>query len=132
LKFHHSDNSIEADEQDYLYTDPSQIQSAGEGLFTAINIYKDETIAIFKGEVLLAAEATKRERQGKDRYSMNTKCFAKFANDVNGGIKVKFKNNAVITLDEYDAVCLTATRDINAKEELFCDYGKKYWKKHSI
>ena len=112
-------------------------------MFTAINIYKDETIALFKGEVLLTPEATKRERQGKDRYfinlpdgtildSMNTKCFAKFANDVNGGTKVKFKNNAVITLDEYDAVCLTATRDIKAKEELFCDYGKKYWKKHSI
>jgi len=141
LKTYHSDNAIEAPEEDYLYVGPSQIPEAGLGLFTAIKIYKDETIAIFHGEILNDEEATKREQKGMDRYfvnlidgnildSMHVACFAKYANDVNGGEKVKFKNNAILTLDENNAVCLTATRDIKAMEEIFCSYGKAYWKKH--
>jgi len=38
---------IEAEESDYLYTDPSQIPNAGLGLFTAIKLFKEEQIAVF-------------------------------------------------------------------------------------
>jgi hypothetical protein len=40
---------IEADESDYLYTDPSQIPNAGLGLFSAIKLFKGEQIAVFEG-----------------------------------------------------------------------------------
>jgi len=35
---------IDADEADYLYVSLSQLPNAGNGLFTAIDIYKDEVI----------------------------------------------------------------------------------------
>ena len=37
----------------------------------------------------------------------NTDCFAKYANDANGYSKSTYKNNAKITLDENQNVCLT-------------------------
>lgn len=133
-------NSIEAPEQDYLYIKPSQIEHSGNGLFTAITIYKNEIIALFKGEIISDAEAKKRVNKNNDRYfinlldgsimdSMNTNCFAKYANDANGFSMSKFKNNAKITLDEDNNVCLKAKKIIKAGEEIFCSYGKPYWKK---
>ncbi|MEZ4740734.1 MAG: SET domain-containing protein, partial [Flavobacteriales bacterium] len=111
------------------------------GLFTAIAIYKDEMIAVFGGERLSALEAKLRAEAGNDRYFMNlpdggildamhVKCFAKYANDAEGVITSAFKNNARITLDENNAVCMQAKRNIKADEELFCGYGKRYWRKH--
>jgi len=136
------DIKIEASEYDYLYKSQSQIPNAGFGLYTAIDIDKDEIIAIYKGKILSEAEINKRVKEGKDRYfinllngsimdSINSKCFAKYANDANGKSKSKFKNNAVITLTDKDKVCLLALKDIPAGDEIFCSYGKKYWKKHS-
>jgi SET domain-containing protein len=61
----------------------------------------------------------------------NTDCFAKYANDASGFSKSDFKNNAKIALAENNNVCLIAIRKIKSGEEIFCDYGKKYWKKHS-
>ena len=135
-------NNIEAVESDYLYTQPSQIQNAGKGLFTAIDIYKDEIICLFEGEVLTNREAEQRARQGKDKYfinlldgsimdSMHTHCFAKYANDAKGLSNSNFKNNAKIALDEEDNICLQASKSIKAGEEIFCSYGKAYWKKHN-
>lgn len=136
-----SNNQIEALESDYLYKSQSQIPDAGDGLFTVIDIYKDETIAIFKGEILSDLEAELRATAGKDAYfinlldgsildSQNVECFAKYANDAEGLVPSEFKNNARITLDLNDRVCIEALRNIKANEELFCSYGKGYWKKH--
>jgi hypothetical protein len=134
-------NKIDAPEADYLYIDVSQLPDAGNGLFTAINIYKDEIIAVFKGEILSDAQAKYREEKGVDKYfismldgtimdSMNVKCFAKYANDADGTANSPFKNNAKIGLDDKDNVCLIATRNFKTGDELFCSYGKRYWKKH--
>lgn len=131
-------NTIEAKEEDYLYTKASQIQNAGNGLYTAIAIYKNEIITLFKGEILDTKEAEKRAKQNNDRYfinlldgtimdSMHTDCFAKYANDA---INSNFKKNAEITLDADDNVCLKAIKKIKSGEEIFCSYGKRYWKKH--
>ena len=43
---------IEAKEEDYLYINQSQIPNSGKGLFTAIPIFKDEIISVFKGKIL--------------------------------------------------------------------------------
>lgn len=134
-------NKIEAVEDDYLYVKTSQLANAGQGLFTAIPIYKDEVVAKFEGEILSAAEAKKRAERGVDKYfvnllngsimdSMQTKCFAKYANDVKGAEQSLFKNNTKIALDDNDDVCLIAIKKIKLGEEIFCNYGKSYWAKH--
>jgi SET domain-containing protein len=134
-------NSIEAPESDYLYIKSSQIKNAGKGLFTAIDIYKNEIISLFKGEIIANKEAKKRAELNEDKYfinllddsildSMHTDCYAKYANDTAGLSKSNFKNNAKITLDEDNNVCITASRKIKSGEEVFCSYGKRYWKKH--
>lgn len=138
---HNQNNTIEAREVDYLYIQPSQINNAGHGLFIAIDIYKNEIITLFKGEIINAEEAEKRINQNKDHYFINlldgtimdshsTDCFAKFANDAKGVTSSAFKNNAKITLDAANNVCLQATKNIKAGAEIFCSYGKRYWEKH--
>ncbi len=135
-------NSIEALESDYLYIKSSQIKNAGKGLFTAIDIYKDEIISLFKGEIIANKEAKKRAQLNDDKYfinlldgsildSMHKDCYAKYANDAEGLSRSNFKNNTKITLDDDNNVCLKASKKIKSGEEVFCSYGKRYWKKHS-
>ena len=45
-----------------------------------------------------------------------------------GFTKTKFKKNATISLDENDVVCIVSDRAIKMGEEIFCSYGKSYWK----
>ncbi len=131
---------IDAREADYLYIKGSRIPGAGDGLFTAIPIWAHEIISVFKGVLLAQEEAKKRAKAGNNKYfinmpdgaildSMHVKCFAKFANDVEGTIKTGPGTNSVITLDDANRVCLVAIRDIRAGEEIFCSYGKRYWRK---
>lgn len=136
------DNNINAQESDYLYIQSSQIPNSGKGLFTAIKIYKDEVISQFKGKVLSKSEAEKIANLGEDQYFINLldgtildsnpiECYAKYANDAKGFSISEFKNNAKIALDdEGKNVCLIALKNIKAGEEIFCSYGKSYWKKH--
>lgn len=135
-------SEIEAKEQDYLYIMRSQIPDSGNGLYTAIPIYKDEVISIFKGKILSDNEAQRRATKGDDAYFMNlpdgtildsmrVKCFAKYANDASGLVQTVYKNNSRITFDENGKVCLVATKRILLGAEIFCGYGKKYWKKYS-
>jgi len=134
-------DKIDASEEDYLYTQPSQIPNAGSGLFTSIDIENGEIIAKFIGEVISNDEANRRAELGDDDYFMmlpsgdtldckRTDCFAKFANDTEG-IPSGFKNNSIITIDDEDNVVLVANRDIQSGEEIFVGYGKKYWIKNS-
>jgi len=135
------DNNINALEEEYLYIQQSQIPNSGKGLFTAIKIYKDEVITLFKGKVLSDSEAETIAKSGNDQYFINlldgsildsnfVECFAKYANDATGFSASEFKNNAKIALDDDDNVCLIALKNIKASEEIFCSYGKSYWKKH--
>jgi hypothetical protein len=134
-------NIIQAPENVYLYKAVSQITNAGDGLYTAINIYKDEIIATFKGEKLTDALARKRAKKGNDQYfismldgsimdSIKSTCLAKYANDAIGLGDSGFKNNSRIALDENDNVCIIANKIIKSGDEIFCGYGKRYWKKY--
>jgi len=131
--------TIDAEESDYLYTELSLLPNAGNGLHTAIPIFKGEIIALYRGEILSDEEAEKRAAARKDQYfvsmldgsimdSIDSACWAKFANDAEAFADSKIKNNAKITVDEDENVCLMATRKIKAGEEIFCGYGKRYWK----
>ena len=135
------DNNINALEEDYLYVQESQIPNSGKGLFTAIKIYKEEVITLFKGKILSNKEAETIAKSGNDQYFINlldgtildsnfVECFAKYANDASGFSISDFKNNAKIALDDEDNVCLIALKNIKSGEEIFCSYGKSYWKKH--
>jgi hypothetical protein len=130
--------TIDALEEDYLYTDVSQIENAGMGLYSAIKIYKNEIIAVFKGEIINDAEQLVRINKnihsyfvvlinGKIMDSMHVECFAKYANDANGITESLFKNNSFISLDEKDRPCIVASRTIKIGEEIFCNYGDNYW-----
>jgi hypothetical protein len=130
--------NIDALEEDYLYTDISQIENAGMGLYTAIKIYKNEVIAVFEGEIINAVEQRKRIKEnnrsyfvvlvnGKKMDSMHSACFAKYANDAKGISKSSFNNNSFISLDEKDRPCILASRIIKIGEEIFCNYGDNYW-----
>jgi hypothetical protein len=114
-------NSIEALESDYLYIKTSLIKNAGKGLYTAIDIYKGEIISLFKGEIIANEEAERRAQLNEDKYfinlldgsildSMHTECYAKYANDAEGLSQSNFKNNAEITLDEDNNVCIKASK----------------------
>ena len=132
-------DKIEAKEANYLFVATSQLMNAGMGLFSTIEIYKDEIIATFKGEILTNEQALKRADLGLDAYfismldgsimdSRTTACFAKYANDSNGVSQALFKNNAKIMIDDDHSICLVATKKIKEGAEIFCDYGIKYWK----
>ena len=134
-------NIIDAKESDYLFIQSSQIPASGKGLYTAIDIYKDEVISHFKGEVLSEKQIQYRVNKNQDQYfiamldgnildSKKVNCFAKYANDAKGTANNIYKNNAKITIDELDNICLVATKKIKSGEEIFCGYGKKYWDKH--
>lgn len=137
----HPTDAILADERAYLFTGPSQIAGSGKGLFTAVQIYKDEVIAVFKGRILSAVVAKQKAALRQDAYFINMPdgtimdcnrsfCFAKYANDASGFKKSALKNNAVITLNEDDEVCLVALTDIHAGAEVCCSYGRKYWQNY--
>jgi SET domain-containing protein len=136
-------NKIDAPESDYLYIQLSQLPNSGNGLFSSIDIYKDEIISIFKGEILTNQQAKLRAKNKQDQYfisrtdgsimdSKKTNCFAKYANDAKGFATSLYSNNAKISLDENEIICLIATRKIKTGEEIFCGYGKKYWENQSI
>ncbi len=140
-----NNHKIEAEESNYLYTSISQLPNSGNGLLTAINIYKDEIIAVFKGEILTNLQAELRAKKGNNKYfinmidgtimdSMKVKCFAKYANDATGLSiqKSGLKNNSKIALDDDNNVCIIASRKIKSGEEIFCSYGKKYWESFKI
>jgi len=140
--YNSSFDRIDARESVYLYIAESQIPDSGYGLYTAIPIWKNEIISFFKGEILTQNEACKRAKKGEDKYFMNMpdghimdsknkKCFAKYSNDPEGSVKTNFKINAVITLDDRNKVCLVANMDIKTGDEIFCSYGKKYWRKYN-
>ena len=139
-KYSNSDShQIDAKEHDYLYIKESQIPASGKGLFTAIPIYKDEVVSIFKGKILSDTEAQRRATNGDDTYfinmpdgtimdSMTVNCFAKYANDASGRIQSSLKNNSRITLDGNGKVCIVANKKISVGAEIFCGYGTGYWK----
>ncbi len=140
-KFQDDPNRIDAPEADYLFVQISQLPNAGEGLFSAITILKDEIIAIYGGSILNEIEALRKADENLDKYfinlpdgtildSMESGCFARYANDAIGVSVSKFKNNSKISLDENGNVCLVASRKIKSGEEIFCSYGKKYWALH--
>lgn len=133
-----SSHVVRFPDPEHLVVKPSQIKGAGLGLFTTKEIKRDEVICRYNGELLTDRQVTIRVNRGEDSYFVETntevimdsrkvKGVAKYANDAVGLKKSDFRNNALITFDDDDDVCLIATRKIKAGEEIFTAYGKEYW-----
>jgi SET domain-containing protein len=139
LKKNNANNAaIAAPEADYLYVAQSLIAEAGQGLFTAIPIFKDEVICLYGGETIGPNEAKKRAAKKQNQYFINlpngkildsiaSTCFARYANDAGGKQLSTAKNNAKIALNENGKVCLISRKKIKAGEEIYCSYGPTYW-----
>jgi uncharacterized protein len=136
-------NQVGIPESDYLYIRESQLPNAGKGLYTAVALFREEEITLFKGDILTQKQIDDRVLTDDDKYfiamlngkimdCMHTECFAKYANDASGYTSAVFSNNAKIIINDQNEVCLMATRKINAGDEIFCGYGKRYWKKHAL
>ncbi|MCG9879543.1 MAG: SET domain-containing protein [Bacteroidia bacterium] len=134
-------DELNSKEVDYLFVNESLLPNAGKGLFTCIDIYKDEIICYYKGEIIGSVEAKKRAKNNLDQYfinlpngkildSISSTCFARFANDARENKFGSARNNAKIMLDDKGKVCLIARKKIKANEEIYCSYGNKYWLKH--
>ncbi len=121
----------------HLIVKKSTIPGSGLGLFTKVDIPKETHIVEYKGRITSWKEADHDDGNNFylfyiKRYHVidarpYKKAFARYANDANGFQKVKgLKNNSTYALDGLKAF-LESTRDIKAGEEIFVDYGKKYW-----
>ena len=97
-------------------------------------------ITVFTGDVLNDSQAQEYSEKRNYRYfimmpdrttldSMNSDCFAKYANDASVNSKINSKNNSKIAFNDKGQVDLIALRKIKSGEEILCRYGKVYWKK---
>jgi uncharacterized protein len=114
----------------------SSIPGAGKGLFTNTFIPKGTRIVEYKGTVT-TWDAVRHDPTNAYIYFLkpnhvidardHPKSLARYVNDARGLVRSKDRaNNAKFTNDGL-RVFVEATRDIQAGEEIFVEYGKKYW-----
>jgi SET domain-containing protein len=122
----------------HLYVKKSTIPNAGKGLFTKVFIPKGTRIIEYKGKISTWKEV--QDDDGKNGYiffvnrnhvinaQSDTTALARYANDANGLVKVKgVRNNAEYETEGKKAY-IVSKKDIEAKSEIFVDYGDDYWK----
>lgn len=119
-----------------LEVKPSTLPGAGKGLFAKTIIAKGARMVEYKGTVTTWEEAKQDATNGyiyfiKPNYVIDgrnhPKSLARYANDAAGLARAKGKgNNARFEADGL-RVFLVATKNIEAGEEIFVSYGKRYW-----
>ena len=117
----------------------SLIPGAGKGLFTKVKIKKGTFIGEFAGEIIPADDADNRpESDGwfvELENDLYLDCYphhseAKYANDVDGIVKIKdtFNNSEICSdWDDSTKIYLVASVDIEKGSEIYCSYGEPYW-----
>jgi SET domain-containing protein len=121
-----------------LYVKKSTIPNAGKGLFTKVFIPKGTRIVEYKGKISTWKDV--QDDDGKNGYIFfvnrnhvidalpDKKALARYANDANGLVKIKgIRNNAEYETEGKKAYIISK-KDIEAKSEIFVDYGDDYWK----
>lgn len=114
----------------------SNIPGAGKGLFTKCFIARGTRIVEYKGTVT-TWNAVKDDPTNAYIYYLkpnhvidareHPKCMARYVNDAKGLVRSKKWNNNANFRNDGLHVYIVATRDIQAGEEIFVEYGKKYW-----
>ncbi|HEY9362466.1 MAG TPA: SET domain-containing protein [Chitinophagaceae bacterium] len=121
----------------HLYIKKSTLPQAGKGLFTKEFIPKGTRIVEYIGRISSWRDADHRDGTNAYIYYVNRnhvidaftykKAFARYANDANGLIKKEGVRNNACYEKNGSGVFITATRNIEAGEEIFVGYGKEYW-----
>jgi SET domain-containing protein len=122
---------------------PSTIPGAGNGLFAAVAIKKDEVIGELGGQLrteedyppdsyyMASIPECAWEETQPYRY-LDSKHFGANVSRINfapkslNGVETKFQNSALVQLCNYPYVVFTALRDIEAGEEIWASYGPYY------
>jgi uncharacterized protein len=115
---------------------PSSIPGAGKGLYTKTFIAKGTRILEYKGTIT-TWNAVKDDPTNAYIYYVkpnhvidardHPKSLARYVNDAKGLVRSKsWKNNAQFQNDGLH-VYIVAVKDIKAGEEIFVEYGQKYW-----
>ena len=114
----------------------STIPDAGKGLFTKIPISKGTRIVEYKGTVT-TWDVVKDDPTNSYIYFLkpnhvidarhHPRSFARYINDARGLVRSKSRTNNAQFVNDGLRVYIVATRDIQAGEELFVEYGNKYW-----
>ncbi len=124
--------------EDNLIIKKSMIPNSGKGVFTKIDIEKDEIVTEYTGEKVSHTIGTARYilNQSDSLVYLNKKyfidsrtdknCFASFINDATGLNKTTLKNN-VLMIKARGRIFVVAKRNIKKGEELLISYGKNYW-----
>lgn len=125
----------------HLVVKKSQIPNSGKGVFTKIDIEKDDIITEYTGEKVSHTIGTARMilKQSNSILYLNKKyfidsttdkeCKTTFINDADGLTKTNYKNN-VFMVRTNGRIYVVAKRNIKKGEELFISYGEKYWDKY--
>lgn len=125
----------------YLIIRKSKIPNSGKGVFTKVDIEKDDVITEYTGEKVSHTIGTARMILGQSnsilylnkKYFIDSRtdkdCITTFINDAEGIHKTKYENN-VIMVRANGRIYVVAKRDIKKGEELFISYGKKYWESY--
>ena len=124
-----------------LFVSKSLIENAGNGLFAAKRLAKNELICIYRGTKLSLAQTLKLQISEKDYLmggfglnvhvdaSNHPDVLARYINDNFDTSQI----NVVFRKIERDACALVYTiRDIEPGEELYVSYGESYWRGRSI
>ena len=118
----------------------SLIPGAGKGVFTKVDIDKDEIITEFTGEKVSHTMGVARfilKQSHSILYLNNTysldsyadkDCLATFINDAKGLKRIPYKRNNVLLVRERGRLFVIAKRKITAGEELYMSYGSGYWR----
>lgn len=114
----------------------STVAGAGKGLFTNVFIPKGTRIVEYKGTVTTWDEVRHDATNAyiyfvKPNYVIDArdhpKSLARYANDAKGLTRARGKRNNTKFEADGLRVFLVTIKDIQAGEELFVDYGRKYW-----
>lgn len=118
-----------------LFVKESTIKGAGLGLFANEDIYIGENISRYWGNVTdksaFDINSVYLLSIGKGRYidaKDQLDCPARYAND---SLNAK-TTNAIFIHTSRTYVYMVATKDIKKGEEIFVDYGKRYWKQFKL
>lgn len=114
----------------------STIEGAGKGLFTTVFIPHGTVIIEYTGDVVTWKEV-EDEYDNDYIYYVNAKVvinarhrpdsLGRYINDAEGFKRVKGRHNNCIFRKDGHRVYIHATKDIEARSELFVSYGHEYW-----
>ena len=120
-----------------LFVKASTLPDAGKGLFTKVDIAKNEIITEYEGELVTWKDV---EDDVDNAYIFhitddavidarnNKKTFGRYANDAAGLRRIKGIRNNAEYVEEGTRVFLRAKQNIPAGSEVFVSYGPLYWK----